>query len=425
MALIVVELTARTASGAQSESPRPIYAPILRTERVGAGVIRIVYDLNAAPSTLVMVTLEASSDGGQTFAVHPRATTGDVGPNVTPGAGKAIERDSTKDIDELQLDRYVFRVLVSPAGAPNAGALTIVILQGANVVNDVREKTAVVPIIEVRDRNDLPVAGATVTFAIAGGRTAAFANGGPTLAVTTNATGRATATGLRATSSGAVQIDVQAAFQGQVATATIQQTNAAQSATASTSGSAAVGKTGGGFPRAAIFGMAGGAAVGGGGIAVAKGNSSTTPPTRTFIGTASGPITGFYGACTTANVWTFDLTLRLTVTSDGNVTGSAVAAQTEVNVSLSSNCSGQPGSSNQGPGIPLTQVTGTTSRIVFSGTATYATGTPGRNRTNEWSFTGNLASDVVSGTLEYTTTYCCSGGDGLFSAKFSVTLQAN
>ena len=66
---------------------------ILNTDRLGAGVFRIAYDLNGSPRTLATVTLEASNDGGQTFAVHPRATTGDVGPNVTPGAGKAIEWD--------------------------------------------------------------------------------------------------------------------------------------------------------------------------------------------------------------------------------------------------------------------------------------------------------------------------------------------
>ena len=99
-------------------------------------------DLNGALSTLVTVTLEASNDGGQTFDVGPQATTGDVRPNVTPGAGKAIDWDSSKDIDDLQLDGYVFRVVVSPAAAPNVTALKIAILEGQNAVNSVREKRA-------------------------------------------------------------------------------------------------------------------------------------------------------------------------------------------------------------------------------------------------------------------------------------------
>ena len=65
------------------------------------------------------VVLEASDDGGQTYTVRPRAMTGDVGPRVSPGAGKTIVWDSTKDVDDLQADRYVFRVRVSASG-PNA-----------------------------------------------------------------------------------------------------------------------------------------------------------------------------------------------------------------------------------------------------------------------------------------------------------------
>ena len=293
------------ASGAQSEPSRSI--PIVRTERLGAGVIRIVYDLNGAPSTPVAVTLEASNDGGQTFAVRPRATRGDVGPNVTPGAGKVIEWDSTKDIDDLQLDRYVFRIVASPAAAPNATALKIVILEGEGVVNIWTssplalmrgQQIAVAPVIEVRDRNDLPVSGATVTFAIAGGRNATFANGAPTMTVMTNATGRAVAAGLNPVGTGAVQIAVQAVFQGQVAAAMIQQTNVAQTTSAMRSASAgAVGKTGGGLSRGVIAGIAGGAVAGGLGLAVAKGGGGTTsaatpPVSPTTSGANRIPVAG-------------------------------------------------------------------------------------------------------------------------------------
>jgi hypothetical protein len=60
------------------------------------------------------VALEASTDGGRTFTVHPSAVTGDVGPGVSTGNAKTIVWDSTKDIEDLQIDRYVFRVIVSP-----------------------------------------------------------------------------------------------------------------------------------------------------------------------------------------------------------------------------------------------------------------------------------------------------------------------
>src|SRR5688500_11153367 len=83
-----------------------------------------------------------------------------------------------------------------------APALRIVVLEGEGGVNIIQQNTAVRPLVEVRDRNNLPVAGATVTFSIGGGGSgAAFAGGAQTLTVTTNAAGQAAASGLNAISS--------------------------------------------------------------------------------------------------------------------------------------------------------------------------------------------------------------------------------
>ncbi len=84
--------------------------------------------------------------------------------------------------------------------------LKIVVVEGEGAVNIIQQKTAVSPVVEVRDRNNLPVAGATVTFTIGGGQGAAFAGGAQTLTVTTNSAGRAAAAGLQAMRSGAMQI---------------------------------------------------------------------------------------------------------------------------------------------------------------------------------------------------------------------------
>jgi hypothetical protein len=92
------------------------------------------------------------------------------------------------------------------------------------------------PVVEVRDKNDLPVAGAVVTFTIAGlqggGNAAVFANGQTVFAVVTDAAGRAAAAELQPLVKGAVQIQVQASYQGQIATTTITQTNFATTAEA-------------------------------------------------------------------------------------------------------------------------------------------------------------------------------------------------
>jgi len=136
-------------------------------------------------------------------------------------------------------------------GPAQGGGLKIVVIEGEDAVNIVDKKTAVKPVVEVRDRNDLPVAGAAVTFTV-GGKGATFARGAQTLTATTNAAGRAAVTTLNPVGSGAVQINVQATFQGQTATATITQTNYASAAAAARAGRPASSGGGGGFPTGPI-----------------------------------------------------------------------------------------------------------------------------------------------------------------------------
>ena len=135
--------------------------------------------------------------------------------------------------------------------------LKIVVIAGEDAVNIVQQKTAVAPIVEVRDRNDLPVPGATVTFAV--GQGATF-GGGSTITMLTNAAGQATAAGLTPTAAGAIQIQATAVFQGQTAVATIAQSNVLTAAQAAAAGTSSTATTGGG--GAGISGTTVGLAVG-------------------------------------------------------------------------------------------------------------------------------------------------------------------
>ena len=124
-------------------------------------------------------------------------------------------------------------VLHAQQRSPNQDALTIKVLEGEDGVNIVQKNTAVKPVVEVRDRNNLPVAGATVVFILPdSGPSATFARGGRVLTVRTNSAGRASATGMHPVGMGAFNIGVTASFQNQVATATIAQTNFATIAAA-------------------------------------------------------------------------------------------------------------------------------------------------------------------------------------------------
>jgi hypothetical protein len=112
------------------------------------------------------------------------------------------------------------------AGAPRA--LHIVILDGDNALNNIRQRTAREPIVEVQDENHKPVAGASVLFTIhtgAAGAGGGFA-GASTLAVITGLDGQAIAKGFQPNATqGTFNIAVTASV-GTVTTSTvIVQTN--------------------------------------------------------------------------------------------------------------------------------------------------------------------------------------------------------
>jgi hypothetical protein len=113
------------------------------------------------------------------------------------------------------------------AGAPQS--LHITILDGEDAINNIRERTAREPIVQVEDENHKPVAGALILFTIQGGPNGAGAtfNGLNTLSVTTDAEGKATAHGLKPNETqGSYSITVSATVGMVVATAIIKQANA-------------------------------------------------------------------------------------------------------------------------------------------------------------------------------------------------------
>ena len=147
--------------------------------------------------------------------------------------------------------------------------LRIVVLEGEDSVNIIAQGTAVPTLVEVRDRNDLPVAGASVAFLLQGGN-ATLNAGLSQVAMTTNALGQAAVT-VNPISTGALQLSVNATFQGQTATAAIVQTNFATAAQAAAAGAGATGGGGGGAGGGAAAGGAGGGAGGGLGVGAIAG----------------------------------------------------------------------------------------------------------------------------------------------------------
>jgi hypothetical protein len=139
--------------------------------------------------------------------------------------------------------RFEVRVRVEHAGASQEITLThanavgldaaaqplrIEILEGDDGVNILDKKTAVSPLVRVVDRNNLPVAGVGVAFAIVAvkaGASAQFSGSKAVATVTTDAGGRAASPGVMPSGKGSYQVSVKVSG-GQTAEArTITQTN--------------------------------------------------------------------------------------------------------------------------------------------------------------------------------------------------------
>ncbi len=124
--------------------------------------------------------------------------------------------------------------------------LQIVILDGEGALNNVKQRTAREPIVEVRDENHKPVAGVLVTFALPEyGPSGTFINGSRTFTALSDNAGRVAARGFKPNSElGEFRIQVTANFEGRIAKAQIRQSNVGPSSAAATTGHSAAFKWG-------------------------------------------------------------------------------------------------------------------------------------------------------------------------------------
>jgi hypothetical protein len=105
--------------------------------------------------------------------------------------------------------------------------LKIVIIEGDGFINNIRQRTARDPVVEVRDRNNRPVAGALVTFTLPeSGPGGTFSNALRTITLPTNSSGRVTGLGFSPNQvAGSFRVDIEARFEGQTARASYTQQN--------------------------------------------------------------------------------------------------------------------------------------------------------------------------------------------------------
>jgi len=169
--------------------------------------------------------------------------------------------------------------------------LNLVIVEGDGAINNIRQRTAREPIVQVEDENHKPVAGAAVLFLLpdrgAGGT---FADGSHSLSVTTNAQGQASARGIHLnTTQGQFQIQVTASYNGLTAATTITQSIAAGAAGAGAGGAVAAGLS---TKAIVLIVVAAAAAAAGGAYAATHtgGGNNTPASTSTSITAGTGTV---------------------------------------------------------------------------------------------------------------------------------------
>jgi len=174
---------------------------------------------------------------------------------------------------------------------PSAPALKIVILEGEDVSNNIKERTAHEPIIQVEDENHKPVAGAVVLFSIysqGGNAGASFLGGAKTFSGQTDANGQIVARGYRPnTHTGQFHINVTASKGNQTTHSTISQANVM---VAGAAGATSVGMAGFFSTHVILVSLVAAGAVVGGVVAgaIVTGNSAPTIIT-TGPGTVGAP----------------------------------------------------------------------------------------------------------------------------------------
>jgi len=170
-------------------------------------------------------------------------------------------------------------ILASPASAQEAG-IKIIVQEGQGAINNIPQRRAKEPVVQVQHEDGEPVVGATVTFLLPdSGPGGTFADGARMLNIQTDAKGQAVGRGLKPNAtSGRFLIRVNVSYHGQTASTTIAQINAIPAGATK----------GGSGKKFLIIALIGGAAAGG--LAAALGGKSGSSPVSTPVTNTPGTV---------------------------------------------------------------------------------------------------------------------------------------
>ena len=170
-------------------------------------------------------------------------------------------------------------LVAGTSGAQENQQFQLVVVRGASAQNNIKKGRATKAVVEVRDRNNKPVAGVILTFTMPrGGASGTFTGGEQIASVTTDPLGQASVTYQPNSVAGDFNIQVSGNHQGQALNTTISQTNIAAAAVSATT-------------IGVIVGVA--AAVGVGlGVGLTRGNDTPATASRGIRITPGTPTVG-------------------------------------------------------------------------------------------------------------------------------------
>ena len=95
-----------------AQNSAPVVENVTAAQRTdGSKVVDIYYDVSDADGDALTITMQVSSDSGQTWDITPLYTSGDIGIVINPGTGKHIIWNAGDEAYTLDGDQYQFKII--------------------------------------------------------------------------------------------------------------------------------------------------------------------------------------------------------------------------------------------------------------------------------------------------------------------------
>ena len=109
----IIALATTIALTGQLMAEVPKVSNVRASQRDGTKIVDILYDVEDAENDKLVIRVQISSDGGETFNVPTRRLTGDLGNDILPGKNKKIEWNAGRDWDGEFSDKMRVRITAS------------------------------------------------------------------------------------------------------------------------------------------------------------------------------------------------------------------------------------------------------------------------------------------------------------------------